>query len=213
VARTRTQRRRDAAMLRQGRFARGSTGQAQAPRRFARSGGQTEPARRFGRGSARPGAGAPGGRRRQPEQGGVQKLMQGIRGVLPGGGGKPSTKRSKRPGRSSPGVGGLVSSLGGKKGPGAGRGRKPAMFGLLGAGVAGAAAAVAKRRQGSRSSQPPAGETSGLSEPQTTSNAASTPAHRPDTPEPGKTAHGPDTPAEDETPHRPDTPAEGDQRG
>jgi hypothetical protein len=81
--------------------------------------------------------------------------------MLPGGVGKSSA--SRRSGGSIPVVGGLLSSLGGTKKRGAGRGRKPAMFGLLGAGAAGAAAAVAKRRHG-RSSQP--GET----------------AHGPDTP-------------------------------
>ena len=59
----------------------------------------------------------------------------------------------------------------------------------------------------------PAGETSGVSDPQTTSPDTSTPAHRPDTPAPGETAHDPGTPAGDETPHRPDTPAAGDEPG
>ena len=44
-------------------------------------------------------------------------------------------------GGSIPVVGGLLSSLGGTKKRGAGRGRKPAVFGLLGAGAAGAGAA------------------------------------------------------------------------
>jgi hypothetical protein len=195
VARTRTQGRREAATMRQGRFARGSTSQAQAPRRFARSAGESEAARRFGRASARPSGGAPGRRRRQPEQSGAQKLIQGIRRVLPGGGGKSSTKPGRRSGGSIPGVGGLLSSLGGKKRRGAGRGRKPAMFGVLGAGAAGAAAAVVKRRQGSRHSQPPADQTSGMSEPQTAGPATSTPAHRPDTPAPDETAHAPEHPS------------------
>lgn len=212
VARARTQGRRAAATLRQGRFGRGSTGPAPAPRRFARSAGQPEPARRFGRASARPSGGALGRRRSQPEQSGAQKLMQGIRGVLPGVGGA-SAKRGRRSGGSIPGVGDLLSSLGGKKGRGAGRGRKPAIFGALGAGAAGAAAAVVKRRRGSRSSPSLAGETSGVSDPQTTSPDTSRPAHRPDTPEPGETAHDPDTPAGDEMPHRPDTPAAGDKPG
>jgi hypothetical protein len=172
VART-TQSRREAATPRRGRFARGSTGQTQAPRRFARSGGQT--LRR---------------RRSQPEQSGAQKLMQVVRGVLPGGVGKRSAGR-------------LLSARGGK-GRGAGRGRKPAIFGALGAGAAGAAAAVVKRRQGSRSSQPAAGEISGVSEPQTTSPATSTPAAPPDAPAPSETAHDPDTPAGDDTPDRRD---------
>jgi hypothetical protein len=203
VARTKTQGRREAATSRQGRFARGSTDQAQSPRRFARSAGQTEPARRFGRASARPSAGAPRRRRRQPEQSGAQKLMEGIRGVLPGGGGKSSAGR--RSGGSIPGVGGLVSSLGGTKKRGARRGRKPAVFGLLGAGAAGAAAAVAKRRHGSRSSQL-AGKTRDVSEAQATSTAGTTPAHPADAPLPDETAHGPDTPPD------PDTPRTGDAR-
>lgn len=209
MART-TQGRREAATLRQGRFGRGSTGQTQSPRRFARSAGQTEPAR-FGRASARRSAGAPHRRHRQPEQGGAQKLMQGIRGMLPGGGGKASAGR--RSGGSIPAVGGLLSSLGGTKKQGAGRGRKPALFGLLGAGAAGAAAAVAKRRHGSRPPQPPEGDASGMSEPQTTSAATPAPAHRADAPMPGETAQRSDEPVGDEPAHGPDTPAEGDQRG
>jgi hypothetical protein len=203
VART-TQGRREAATLRQGRFGRGSTGQTQSPRRFARSAGQTEPARRFGRASARPSGDAPRRRRRQPEQSGAQKLMQGIRGMLPGGGGKASAGR--RSGESIPVVGGLLSSLGGgTKKQGAGRGRKPAMFGLLGAGAAGAAAAVAKRRHGSRSSEP-AAEMRGVSEAQATSPAATTAAHPADAPPPDETAQGSDTTAD------PDTPTAGDAR-
>jgi hypothetical protein len=140
VARTRTQGRQDAATSRRGRFARGSTDQAQSPRRFPRK------------------------RRRHAEVSGAQKLMQEIRDMLPGGG-KSSTGRRSRGGA--------------KKGE-PGRGRKPAMFGLLGAGAAGAAAAVAKRRHGSRSSQP-AGETTDVSEAQATPTAATTPPD-PDTP-------------------------------
>ena len=188
VARTRTQGRREAVPSRQGRFARGSTDQAQPPRRFA-----------------------PRGRRRQPEQSGAQKLMQGIRRMLPGGGGKSSAGR--RSGGSVSGVGDLLSSLGGTKKRGAGRGRKPAMFGLLGAGAAGAAAAVAKRRHGTRSPQPPEGDASGMSEPQTTSATTPAPAHRADASMPGETAQRSDDPVGDETAHGPDTPAEGDQRG
>jgi hypothetical protein len=194
VARTRTLGRRDAAT-------------------FARSPEQTEPSRRFGRASARPSRGAAGRRRRQPEQSGAQKLIQGIRGVLPGAGGKSSAKPGRRSAGSIPVVGGLLSSLGQKKRRGAGRGRKPAMFGMLGASAAGAAAAVVKRRTGSRSSQAPADRTSGLPEPQTAAPATSTPAHRPDTPAPGETAQPPDTPAGDEAPQPPDPPAAGDQRG
>jgi hypothetical protein len=192
VARTRTQGRREAVTSRQGRFARGSTDQARPPRRFARSAGQTKR-----------------GRRRQPDQGGAQKLMQQIRGMLPGGGGKPSAGR--RAGRSISGVGDLLSSLGGSKKRGAGRGRKPAMFGLLGAGAAGAAAAVAKRRHGPRSPQRPEADASGTTEPQTTSPPA--PAHRADAPVPGETAQRTDDPVGDETARGPETPAEGDQRG
>lgn len=156
MARTtqKTQRRREAAPLRQGRFGRGSSDKAQASGRFARA-------------SARPTGGAPRRRRRQPEQSGAEKLMQAIRGVLPGGSGKSSAKSGKR-------------------------GRKPAMFGLLGAGAAGAAAAVAKRRHG-RSSQTADG-TGDVSEAQATSPAATTPAQPADAPPPGETAHEPDTP-------------------
>jgi hypothetical protein len=214
VARAKTQGRREAATLRQGRFGRAASGPAPAPRRFARSAGQPEPARRFGRASARPsGGGALGRRRSQPEQTGAQKLIQGIRGVLPGVGGGSSAKRGRRSGGSIPAVGDLLSSLGGKKGRGAGRGRKPAIFGALGAGAAGAAAAVVKRRRGSRSSPSRAGETSGVSNPQTPSLDTSASAHRPDTPAPGETAHDPGTQAGDETPHRPDTRASGDEPG
>jgi hypothetical protein len=202
VARTGTQGRRKAATSRQGRFARGSTDQAQSPGRFARSAGQTEPARRFGRASARPSGGAPRRRRRQPEQNRAQKLMQGVRGMLSGGVGKSSAGR--RSGGSIPVVGGLLSSLGGTKKRGAGRNRKPAMFGLLGAGAAGAAAAVAKRRRG-RSSQP-AGETRDVPQAQATPTAPTTPAQPADAPPPDETAHGPDTPPD------PDTPTAGDAR-
>ncbi len=179
-------------------------------RRFARSAGQSEPARRFGRASARPSGSAPRRRRRQPEHSGAQRLMQGIRGVFPGGGGKASAGR--RSGGSIPVVGGLLSSLGGTKKRGAGRGRKPAIFGFLGAGAAGAAAAVAKRRRGSRPPQPPEGDASGMSDRQTTSAATPAPAHRADAPMPGGTAQRSDSPVGDETADGPDSPAEGDQR-
>jgi len=177
--------------------------EAATPRRFARSAGHSESARRFGRASARPSAGAPLRRRRQPEQSGTQKLTQTIRGMLPGGRGKSSAGR--RSGGSIPVVGGLLSSLGGTKRRGAGRGRKPAVFGLLGAGAAGAAAAVAKRRHGSRSSQP-AGEARDVSDAQATSTAATTPAHPADASPPDVAAQGPDTPPD------PDTPTPGDAR-
>jgi hypothetical protein len=198
VART-TQGRREAAPLRQGRFGRGPTGQAQGPRRFARSGAQTESARRFGRASARPSGGAPRRRRGQREQGGAQRLIHAIRGVLPGGRGKSDT----RSGGSMAGVGGLLGSLGGKKGRSGGRARKPAIFGVLGAGAAGAAAVVAKRRNAPRSSQP-ADETGDLPEAQATSTPPGTPD--PAAPTPEETADGPDTPSDS------DTPAAGDAR-
>ena len=212
VERTRTKGQREAGASRQGRFGRRSTGQA--TRRFARSVGQTEPVSRFGRGTPRAGGRAPTRRHRQPEPSGAQKLMQGIQGMLPGAG-KSSAKRGKRSGGKSsiPALGGLLSSLGGKKGRGAGRGRKPAMFGLLGAGAAGAAGAVAKRRHSSRSAQSQAGESTDVSEAQVTSTETSPSAHQPDTPAPSETAHDPDTRAGDETSQRPDAPAAEDQRG
>jgi hypothetical protein len=181
VART-TQGRRQAETPRQGRFARGSTGKAHAPRRFAR-----------------PSGGSPRGRRRQPEQGGAQKLMRGIRGVLPGGRGKSSAKSARG---SIAAVGDRVSSLGRTKARSGGRARKPAIFGALGAGAAGAAAAVAKRRHGRRSS----GETRDVPEAQATPTAGTTPAQAADAPPPGASAHGTDTPPD------PDTPATGDAR-
>src|SRR5688500_17015837 len=99
VART-TQGRREAETPRQGRFARGSTGKTHAPRRFARRAGQ-------------------------PEQGGAQKLMRVIRGVLPGGRGKSSAKSARG---SLAAVGDRVSSLGRTKARSGGRSRKPAIF-------------------------------------------------------------------------------------
>ena len=197
MART-TQGRQEAATPRQGRFARGSTDQPQS-RATLRAELRLDP------------GSAPRRRSRQPEQSGAQKLMQGIRGMLPGGGGKSSAGR--RSGGSIPVVGGLLSSLGGTKKRGAGRGRKPAVFGLLGAGAAGAAAAVAKRRHGSRSPQPPEGNATGMSEPQTPSTATPAPAHRADAPMPGETAQPSDDPVGDETARKQDTPAESDQRG
>jgi hypothetical protein len=193
VVRMRTDRRQEAATSRQGRFARGSVGQAQAPRRFRR--GQAGPAQRSGRGFARPGAS--GRRGRQVEQTGAQRLMQEIRRALPGRGAS-SAKPDERAGGWTSGMGSLLSSLRGKNGRGRGRGRKPAMYGLLGAAAAGAAAAVAKRRHGSRS-QPAGGETSGVPEPQTSSASASASAHPADTPEPVETAQGPDKPAPDDS--------------
>jgi len=200
VERTRTKGQREARVSRQGRSGRGSTGQAQV--------------RRFGRATARAGGSAPARRHRQPDQSGAQKLMQRIQGVLPGGG-KSSAKRGKRSGGKSsiPAVGGLLSSLGRKKGRRAGRGRKPAVFGLLGAGAAGAAAAAAKRRHSSRSAQSQAGESTGVSEAKATSTENSPPAHQPDTPAPSETAHDSDTRAGDEKSQRPDAPAAEDQRG
>jgi hypothetical protein len=192
VART-TQRRQEAATPRQGRFGRGSSGQPQARRRFPRSAGQSAPRRR----------------NRQPEQSGAQKLMQGIRGVLPGGGGKSSAGR--RSGGSIPVVGGLLSSLGGTKKRGAGRGRKPAVFGLLGAGAAGAAAAVAKRRHGSRSPQPE-GAPSAMSESEMTSTATPPPSPA-DAPAPAETAQRSVESSEDDVASGPDAPAEGEERG
>jgi hypothetical protein len=204
VART-TQGRREAETPRQGRFARGSTGKTHAPRRFARGVGYPERTRRFGRASARPSGGTHRRRRGQPEQGGAQKLMQVIRGLLPGGRGKSSAKSGKRSRGSMAAVGDRLSSLGTKKGRRGGRARKPAIFGALGAGAAGAAAAVAKRRHGRRSSHP-VGETGDVPEAQATPTAATTPAHPADAAQPGATAHEPDSPPD------PDTPAAGDAR-
>ena len=141
---------------------------------------------RFGRSSG----GGPRKRRGQPEQSGAQKLLQVFRGALPGGRGKSSAKSGKRSGGSLPGVGRLLSSPGGTKGRSGGRGRKPAMFGLLGAGAAGATAAVAKRRRG-RSPQTDV-ETADMPEPQATSPA-------PTTPSPADTPPDPDPPAAGET--------------
>ena len=158
MAQTRTRDWRTAAASRQGRSAR-SGAQPQTGRRFSRS-AQAGPrgkrqavlARRYARSYGRPSGGPSAsrfarGRRRQPQPSGMQKVMQGVKGVLPGG------SSGKRGGAGSiPVVGGLLSSLGGKKSGGA---RKPAMLGLLGAGAAGAAV-VAKRRKGSSSGKTPA---------------------------------------------------------
>ena len=194
MERTRTTRQREARATRQGRFGRGATQQPRPTRRFARTGS------------------VPAGRRREPDQSGAQKLMQGIRSVLAGGG-RSSTKRGKRSGGTSaiPAVGTILSSLGRKKRRGAGRGRKPAVFGLLGAGAAGAAAAAAKRRHSSRLAQSQAGESTGVSEAQATSTESS-PSAEPHTPAPSETAHDPDTRAGDETSQPPDAPAAEDQR-
>jgi hypothetical protein len=134
---TRTNRRQEAATSRQGRFARGFIGQAQAPSRFRRS--------------------------REVEQTRAQRLLEGIRGALPG----------------------------------RGRGRKPAMFGVLGAGAAGAAAVVAKRRHGSRSQQS-GDEMSSLPDLETSSASASGSAHPADAPEPAEADQGPEKPAPDD---------------
>jgi hypothetical protein len=183
VART-TQGRQEAAPLRQGRFGRGSTDQAQKPRRFARA-------------PARPSGGAPRRRRSQPEQSGAQRLMQAIRGVFPGSRGKSSASSGKALSAAMAGVGGLLGSLGGKKGRSLGRARKPAMFGALGAGAAGAAAVVAKRRHASRAAQP-AGETRDVPEAHVTSTPPGTPDH-PAAPPPDEAAQGPDTPPDPDT--------------
>jgi hypothetical protein len=204
VART-TQRRREAATPGRGRFARGSTHRTRAPGRFARGGGQVEPVRRFGRASARPSGGAPRRRRGQPDQGGAQKLMQIIQGVLPGGRGKSAAKSGKLSRDSMAAVADRLSSLGAKKPRSGGRARKPAIFGALGAGAAGAAAAVARRRHSRRSSQPVA-ESRNLPEAQATATAATAPAHPADASPPDTTDHGPDIPPD------PDTPAAGDTR-
>jgi hypothetical protein len=193
VVRMRTDRRQEAATSRQGRFARGSSGQAQAPRGFRR--GQAGPARRSGRASAGPGAS--GRRGRQVEQTRAQRLMQGIRGALPGRGAS-SAKPDERAGGWTSGMGSLLNSLRATNGRGRGRGRKPAMFGLLGAGAVGAAAAVAKRRHGLRS-QPAGGETSSVPEPETSSASAPASAHPADTREPVETAQGPDKPPPDDS--------------
>lgn len=179
MERTSTQGRRQA-RSRQGRFARGSTGQAQAPRRLPQAASRTELGRRFSR-------------RRQPEPSAAQKLMGRIQGMLPGGG--KSAKRGRRSGGLMSGLGGLLSTSGTNKGRSAGRGRRSAIFGLAGAGAAGAAAAAAKRRRGSRPSTSPMGETSGPSEPQTPSTATTTSADPRDTPSPGEMPHASDGPA------------------
>jgi hypothetical protein len=187
MVRVRTDQRQEAATSRRGRFARGSSGQAQAPRSFGRG----QAGRRFGRVSAGP---RPSGRRgRQVEQTGAQRLMQGVRGALPGRGASSSTAHERAGGWTSK-MGNLLSSLERKNGRGRGRGRKPAMFGLLGAGAAGAAAAVAKRRHGSRS-QPAGSETSSVPDPETSSASG----HPADTSEPGEPAQGPDKPAPDDS--------------
>jgi hypothetical protein len=214
VARTGTERRREAVTLRQGRFARGSTGQRQAPRRSARSASDTQSARRFGRPSGRSRPGTPRKFRRQPQQTGAQRLMQEVRGFLPGGGGS-AKKGGKRSGGWASGIGDRLGSLRASDGRRGKRGRKGALFGLLGAGAAGAAAAAAKRRQGS-GAQPPAG--SDLSEPQETSTAtsapastaASAPAHEADPSAPAETARGSDSPVGDDAVQARDERAAGD---
>jgi hypothetical protein len=183
LVRMRTYLRQEAATPRRRRLVRSSIGRAQALRRFGR--GQA--------GAGRRSPGASGRRGRPVEQTGAQRLMQGIRGALPGRGAS-SAKPDERAREGTSGMGSLLSSLRGKKGRGRGRGRKPAMFGLLGVGAAGAAAAVAKRRHGSRS-QPSEDETSSVREPETTSTSTQ-PA---DTTVPAETAQGPDNPAPDDS--------------
>lgn len=175
MAQTRPKDWRGVTSSRQARFGR-SAGQPQAGRRFARSSPQTAQPRRFGRNSARAGVGGVGRtRRRQPERSGAQGLLQNLKSVLPGG------SSGKRGGRSAaPGVGGLLSSFGGAK---AGRGRKPALLGLLGAGAAGAAV-VAKRRKGSGSSEVSGAPQQVTAEPRT---AAEAPAEA--TPAPPRTEY------------------------
>ena len=174
MARMRSQNRRPASPPHRGRFGRRAE-QAQPGRRFARGAQQTAPARRFGR-PARPSAGA-GKRGRQPQPGGLQRLVHQVRGALPGASSGKRGSRSRSP--IAP-VRDLLTSIGGKKGAGTSRGRRPAMLGLLGAGAAGAAV-VAKRRKASAPSETPPTATEAVSEP----HPATTPAPRPDTQEAG----------------------------
>jgi hypothetical protein len=154
--------------------------------RFGRgSSGKAQASGRFARASGRPSGRAARRRRGQPERSGAQKVMEAIRGVF-GGRGKSSAKSGRR-------------------------GRKPAMFGVLGAGAAGAAAAVAKRRHGSRSPQPE-GAPSAMSETEMTSTASPPPSPA-DAPVPAETAQRSVEPSEDDVASGPDTPAEGEERG
>ena len=122
--------------------------------------------RRFTRSAPPPTRGGLPRRRRQPEPGRAEQLWGFIRGALPGG-----EPRSKGKGSAVPVVGRF---LGGKKRASGGRGRKPALLGLLGAGAAGAAVA-AKRRRGEGSKRP--SETQPVSEPQTATTSV-TKTHR-----------------------------------
>jgi hypothetical protein len=128
---------------------------------------QAQSGRRFTRSAPPSTRGGLPGRRRQPEPGRAEKLLGLIAGALPGGG-----RRSKGRGSAVPVVGRF---LGGKKRAGGGRGRRPALLGLLGAGAAGAAVA-AKRRKGDGSMRP--SETQPAPEPHT----ATTPAAATDDP-------------------------------
>jgi hypothetical protein len=145
-------------------------GQAQDGRRFARS-ASTRSSRTFGRTPTQP-RGRPPHRRRQSRATGEQGFLKRLGTALPLGG--SSGKRGNRSSGSLPVVGGLLKSLGKQRG-GTGRGGKPAMLGLLGAGAAGAAV-LAKRRKGSTSSEIPAVEKS--TESQTPTPATQSP--RPD---------------------------------
>ena len=113
-----------------------------APKRRA----QQQPGRRFTRSGAGSGLSRLPRRRQQPQPGGAEKLMQLVRGALPGSGGKR--------GRGN-------------------RSRKPAGLGALGA--AGAAGAALAARRHSRSASPHAGGTQSAPEPPTGS-APATPA-------------------------------------
>jgi hypothetical protein len=173
VAPTRPQNRRPVSPSHRGRFGR-RAGEAQTRRPF-RNQQQTAPVRRFGRSPTRPTVGGIARkRRRQPQPGGLQKLVQRFRDALPGA---SSGKRERRSGSPIAPVRDLFTSIGGKKGARTGRGRKPAMLGLLGAGAAGAAV-VAKRRRASAPAETPATSTETISEPP----PATTPAPPPDTP-------------------------------
>jgi hypothetical protein len=153
VAPTRPQNRRPASPSHRGRFGR-RAGEAQIRRPF-RNQQQTAPVRRFRRSPTRPTAGGIARkRRRQPQPGGLQKLVQRFRDALPGA---SSGKRERRSGSPIAPVRDLFTSIGGKKGAGTSRGRKPAMLHLLGAGAVGAA--VAKRRRGSAPAETPATST------------------------------------------------------
>lgn len=151
------------------------------PGRFSRVGGQVRTGRRFARKRAQSSrrfartqsSGRAAYGRRQSQSGGAQGLVQRFGSALPVGG--SSGKRRNQSGGSLSRVGGLLSTLGSKQRKGTGRGGKPAMLALLGAGAAGAAV-FAKRRKGSRSSDARPVEDSDLSQ---------TPTPAPDPPAPG----------------------------